>query len=143
MTDNERMKADCQKNVRSNNGKIRELEELYDSLLEFKGLVGDSKGQFQAVTANKKRCLNELSNSVTNCKSAVTYVAGMDKTLNNVGNRMVEGTFTALLVAIDVKLAEYKAEIVVLEAANKAYEETIGRLEDLILGERQESAGNC
>lgn len=128
----------CQDAISRNNEIIKKYEALYDSLLEFKGVVSDSKEQYSSVNERKKAALGTLSGLSAECKTAKTYSNGMNKVLNSVGISCVNLTFYALLASICLKLGEYKGKIEALELANASLNSEAVLLSEQIMNEGQE-----
>ena len=137
----ENQRNNCRSAIVSNNTKIRKYEELYDSLKQFEVKVSDSQCYFTSVNADKEKYLSDLDSRAANCRTASLYSTGMKKVLNGVGVAYVNCTYSALLVLIKMKLAEYSAAINVLEAKNRALDKTIDLLDIQIRQEAQEGNG--
>lgn len=118
----------CQDGIRENNQLIKKYEELYDSLKQFKHLVTNSQNSFLDTANEKKKYLSELDIDILNCRTADKYNRGMTKALNKVGMQCVNMTYAALLLSIDIKLAQYITKIEKCEIDNKLLGKTMEEL---------------
>lgn len=129
----------CQNGIRENNQLIKQYEELYDSLKQFKHLVENSQNSFVNTATEKKKYLSDLDIDISNCRTADKYNGGMTKALNKVGMQCVNMTYVALLVSIDIKLAQYIIKIEKCEVDNKFLGKTMEELNKKIDEENTDS----
>lgn len=140
MTILEFQRNNYQANIEKNQSQIKKYEELYDSLQRFQGVVSGSQESFSSVNSGKDRSLSGLVSGAPNCVTATTYRDGMEKVLNKVGVKCVSLTYSALLTSIRLKLADYKARILVCEAGISASQASIRQIDTQIAEEAVNSA---
>lgn len=105
--------------ITENEQKIREYEDLYDSLILFKRSVESSENNIRNLHSGAKTRLNDLNGIKTNTPPAGTYQRGMTYSLSGIGVNLVEFAYDALEFMIEVKKSEYKLKIDLLEDENK------------------------
>ena len=118
----------CKDSISENSRLIKKNEDLYDSLKQFKRKVSDAQGNFMEVVSDKKRKLPDMEVEFKNCRTADKYSEGMLKVLNKVGVQCVNLTYSALLLSINMKLAEYENEIDRCEMSNQRLRQSIDEL---------------
>ncbi len=95
---------------------INKLQNLHDSLLEFKGKCEFYYDNFNSISASKKKKLSDLRVEVHSSDVKDTYVKSMNKTFYQMARkRMEQDLWIPYGILIDDKLQEYKDKVEKLE----------------------------
>ena len=98
-------KANLQNDIALANGKIRQWEQEYDSLLQFKGVVESSQAGFSGgVNVAKKRLADFPADELMECKTAQIYQDKMSGYLDGTGIKVIGVAFDAFLGLISLRL---------------------------------------
>ena len=119
-----------QKNA--NNRSIQKMETAYDSLVRFNQTAASARDSFEGVNSQKKRILQEIDYTRTNCIASEEYLDGMDSLTNGLGKRVVSSAYSRLLSQSKAKLSKYLTDIASLEKDNERIDREIQRLNQQI-----------
>ena len=122
----------CNKKISDIQGKIRKVENDYDSLLLFKRQVQKSQDEVEALNTAKKGILKDVARVKTNSKVAQGYYNGMKDMLSGIGTKMIPLAFIALLASIDLQLRSYQQKVADYEDDIDKYERKINDLDKKI-----------
>lgn len=114
--------------VDRNNQRLRELEEAYQSLSKFKNVLGTETSGITDVVARQRELVSQLR-SISHCRTAQKYEAGMQDVLNNIGVSLLCGAMQLVAANVNSTLNRYMNEIIDLETEISTYESRIDEIE--------------